>query len=85
MPGSGRHRKNENKALDIPWYINYTACMNARPRKRMGRPPLPKGTARELHVTVRLNAQELRRLKDEAKRRGVSVSELLMKPWREGD
>jgi len=51
----------------------------------MGRPPLPKGTARELHVTVRLNAQELRRLKDEAKRRGVSVSELLMKPWREGD
>ena len=51
----------------------------------MGRPPLPKGTARELHVTVRLSAQELRRLKDEAKLRGVSVSELLMKPWREGD
>ena len=58
--------------------------MKAKKRKRMGRPPLPKGKARTLHVTVRLNAEELRRLKATAKRRGVSVSELLMESWRKG-
>ena len=51
----------------------------------MGRPPMPAGTARSAYVTVRLSERERVALKAEAKRRGVSVSELLMRPWRPPD
>lgn len=72
------------RAIDIPWYVKYASGMARGKKARMGRPPFPKGTARSLHVTVRLTARELRRLRAEARRRGVSVSELLMRPWRKG-
>ena len=52
-------------------------------RKRMGRPPLPPGTAKTVFVTVRLSEKERKLLKAVAKRTGVSVSQLLMQPWRE--
>jgi hypothetical protein len=55
----------------------------AKKRKaRIGRPPLPKGTARRATICIRLTAIELRALKAEAKRRGISCADLLLEPWR---
>ena len=50
----------------------------------MGRPPFPKGTARQEIISLRVSEKERVRLKAEAKRQGVSLSELIMRPWREG-
>lgn len=49
----------------------------------MGRPPLAPEERKSVHVSVRLTTRELRRLKIIAREHGVTVSELLMRPWRE--
>lgn len=57
--------------------------MARKKRKKMGRPPLPKGTARNTSVTIRLSEQERKIFESEAKRQALSLSELIMLPWRE--
>ncbi len=55
------------------------------PKKRMGRPPKPPAERRDAQVTVSLTKAELARLRREARGAGVTVSELLMRAWREGE
>ena len=44
-------------------------------RARMGRPPLPKGEAREDVFTLRLNDEERRKLEVTARRAGKPVTQ----------
>lgn len=48
----------------------------------MGRPPKPASERRSAVMHLRVTRAELRTLRAEAKRRGVSVADLLMGPWR---
>ena len=57
--------------------------MGKKKETRMGRPPLPPDERKSMHVSVRLTKAELVRLKILAREHGVTVSELLMQPWRE--
>lgn len=50
----------------------------------MGRPPLPPSERQARIVSVRVTEAELKMLRAEAKRRGVTVSALLLGPWRKG-
>jgi len=52
-------------------------------RKKMGRPALPPEERRAEIIGLRVTARERARLKADAKRQGVSVPDLLMRPWRE--
>lgn len=47
----------------------------------MGRPTI-SGEARDKVLKLRITANERQALKAEAKKRGLSVAELLMLPWR---
>lgn len=49
---------------------------------RTGRPLKIKGQPLDRLINVRVSASEHARLKAEARRRGIKVSDLLMKPWR---
>ncbi|MCK4670762.1 MAG: hypothetical protein KAT43_06175 [Nanoarchaeota archaeon] len=51
-------------------------------KKRMGRPFKPPEEKYSEQVNVRMTKAERKRLDAEAKRRGVSLSGLLMLPWR---
>ena len=51
----------------------------------MGRPPKPPAEKYSEQVNVRMKRAERARLDAEAKRLGVSLSELLMRPWRKGE
>lgn len=53
--------------------------------KRTGRPPCVPGHRRTAFVGVHMTPAERRKLEAEAKRLGVSLSALLMRPWRKGD
>lgn len=55
-----------------------------QPKARMGRPPMPKGTQRTIQVKARVTPAEAKLLLAEAKRRGMTISDLLMLPWRDG-
>ena len=57
-----------------------SASKQAKPK--MGRPPLPRGMQRTEQLNVRATRAERRMLEAEAKRRGITVSDLLMEPWR---
>ena len=57
--------------------------MSKKKKSRMGRPPLPPEERKSVHVSVRLAKAELARLKVLAREHGVTVSELIMRPWRE--
>jgi len=48
----------------------------------MGRPPKPPGEKFSEIISLKLTRAEKRRLVAEAKRLGISVSALLMRPWR---
>jgi hypothetical protein len=52
-------------------------------RPGAGRPRLPKGKAAVKMLCFRVPSWLQRRLKAEARRRGVSVTALLLGPWRE--
>ena len=58
--------------------------MRHKKRSRMGRPPLPEGTAKQVVLSIRVAALELQALKAEAKQRGISMGNLLLEPWRRG-
>ena len=57
--------------------------MSKKKKSRMGRPPLPPDERKSVHVSVRLTMAELVRLKILAREHGMTVSELLIRPWRE--
>ena len=52
---------------------------------RTGRPPKPRAEKQSEIIGVCVTPGESKKLKAEAKRLGVSLSALLMEPWRKGD
>jgi len=52
-------------------------------KKKMGRPPKPAGEKLGEPITVRVTKAERVVLEAEAKRLGISLSALMMEPWRE--
>jgi hypothetical protein len=50
---------------------------------RTGRPPVPSAKKRDQVLSVRTTLAERMRLRREADKRGIGVSDLLMEPWRE--
>jgi predicted HicB family RNase H-like nuclease len=53
--------------------------------RRTGRPPKRPADRHSEIIGIRTTPCERKRLEAEAKRRGVSLSALLMSPWREGE
>ena len=51
---------------------------------RTGRPPKDPAHRLSDMIGVRVSPAERTRLETEARRRGISLSALLMKPWRKG-
>ncbi len=51
-------------------------------KPRMGRPPLPSAQRRNIQLTVSVTKKEEKELRAEAGRRGKTISELLLEPWR---
>jgi len=51
----------------------------------MGRPPKPVNERKGTVLRVRVTPLELKRIEQEAKRLGVTLSEVLMRPWRKGE
>ena len=60
--------------------------MNAKrkTKTKMGRPPLPAGMQRTEQLNVRATKAERAMLEAEARRLGMTISDLLMRRWREG-
>jgi len=54
----------------------------AKKKAKMGRPPLPPGTGKTFMIRIRVTEAEIENLKESAVKGGVTVSELLMKPFR---
>jgi hypothetical protein len=55
----------------------------SKKKVRMGRPPMPSTKRRARIIGVRVTVAELGALRAEAKRQGLSLTNLLLKPWRE--
>ena len=54
-----------------------------RTRKaRIGRPPKPKIEKYSRHILVHMTQKERKILEEEAKERSISLSAILMLPWR---
>lgn len=51
-------------------------------KARMGRPPKAPEDRRSINASVRVTRAEYERLLAEAERQGVTLSGLLMRPWR---
>ena len=49
----------------------------------MGRPPKPPAEKRGQRVLVSMTQAELQELTTEAKKHGMTISQILMRPWRE--
>lgn len=52
-------------------------------KPKMGRPPKKPSERRSIEVNVRMTKAERARILAEAKKSGRTVSEILMRPWRE--
>jgi hypothetical protein len=57
--------------------------MKRKKKSKMGRPPVPAAKKRREQVSVAMTASELKRLEKIASAQGLSISELLMRPWRQ--
>ena len=55
---------------------------NKKRKKRMGRPRMAQSERRLAQWCVRMTQAERKVLEAEAKMRGLTVSDLLMRPWR---
>ena len=53
----------------------------ARKRKKMGRPPLKERDKRTKIVTLRLKPSERKELEQDAKAKGLSISNYLLECW----
>jgi hypothetical protein len=51
-------------------------------KKKMGRPPIKPENRRSYLVNVRITEAERLRFERMAKKQGLTISELLMGPWR---
>jgi len=58
------------------------AMKESKSKKRMGRPPLPSRAKRSARINVRLRPDELRALKAQAARDGITMSDVLLTAWR---
>jgi hypothetical protein len=56
--------------------------MSTKKRKRAGRPPKNPAEKRSAFVGVKMTRAERAALAAEARRAGVTVSDVLMRPWR---
>ena len=52
-------------------------------KKKLGRPPKPKAEKQSEKATVYLTKAEQAHLKALAKKEGLSLASLIMRPWRE--
>jgi hypothetical protein len=59
-----------------------TALEIAADEFRTGRPKAPRSVKRACCILLRVTRGELAALKTESRRAGVSVPEVLMRPWR---
>jgi len=50
--------------------------------KKRGRPPVPAKEKARRFLSLRVTDDQLKAIQAEAKRQGVTVSDLLLKPWR---
>ena len=55
-----------------------------KPKTKMGRPPLPRGTQKAIRLSVRVTEAERAMLESEAQKQGITISDLLMQVWRDG-
>lgn len=89
VPGEGflGNGKIMNYFLDLCVTQNYTVTGMKRRKKKskakMGRPRKPRGEKWSETIMVRMKPVERRFLEAEAKKAGISLSSLLMRPWRE--
>ena len=71
------------RGVDIYYDGKYGAVMaRKKTRARMGRPPKPPAERRDQVVSVSLTKAERRRIVAAARAAGITVAELLMRPWR---
>ena len=62
---------------------NRTAAQLAADKRRTGRPPKTSSRRQSKKVTIYMTPAELKRLETQATKEGVSLSALIMRPWRE--
>ena len=62
---------------------NRTAAQLAADKRRTGRPPKTPSRRQSKKVTIYMTPAELKRLETQATKEGVSLSALIMRPWRE--
>jgi hypothetical protein len=55
--------------------------MKTKKRRGPGRPPLPAALKRSKSIRLPLRLSEHRQITREARKRGMSISELLRSPW----
>jgi len=67
--------------LDLFDYVKYIAIM-AKRKKRMGRPPKKAGERLSEIVTLRMTPAEHKKLMEDARESGLSVSAYLQACWR---
>lgn len=51
-------------------------------RSRMGRPPKRSFEKKNRQVSIAMTSAEMKLIRAEAEKAGMSISELLMRPWR---
>jgi hypothetical protein len=54
----------------------------AKRKKKMGRPFVVEGKPRKARINIRLSQEEYDKIEAEADRLGISVTDLLLRPWR---
>lgn len=60
-----------------------TKAQIAADAKRTGRPPKPPEDVRENYISLRVTKSERALLDKEAARLGVTITDLLLRPWRQ--
>ena len=68
----------------MEFFCCYNISMRNNDATRMGRPPKPPAEKYSEQANVRMTRAERRRLASAARKAGLSLSALLMKPWRKG-
>ena len=77
---SDRPGRFEVLRLDFRVYVKY--CGGMMRKKKMGRPVKSPAVKYSEQVNVRMTKAERALLESEAERFGISLSTLLMRPWR---
>lgn len=59
--------------------------MKTKNGKRIGRPPIDPRKRKGTLLAVRVTDSENERIREEAERRGVTISDLLLESWRDNE